>query len=289
MTIEQVTCSSFSRSREWTDKFCFMGGYTATARAQLPANAYISFGISHEFGGMSTTTVQRGTDTATFGRTGKKNWFECWTLWVLPVSFYPPFTHSFLHLTHLVYVCIFSKHHSAYVKCKPPFLEKLTCFYFTPHWLRLLTSGTERKHTFQILWILFCFIGTGTLEKTIAWNCKYNFYCFKNCYAAVKDHLLYQHPQQITTLSIYTLLLSPWFLSTYISMLNTDLADGKAFQDTFLVGPKAHAISTKVHYNSQHPLKPKANPTSNFSRGLQMVEHKPEPVLGQARSETKKC
>lgn len=48
-------------------------------------------------------------------------------------------------------------------------------------------------------------------------------------------------------------------------------------------------ISTKVHYNSQHPLKPKANPPSNFSRGLQMVEHKPEAVLGQARSETKKC
>lgn len=71
-------------------------------------------------------------------------------------------------------------------------------------------------------------------------------------------------------------------------MLNTDLADSKAFQDTFLAGPKAHSISTKVHYNSQHPLKSKANPASNFSRGLQMVEHKTEPVLGQARSETKK-
>lgn len=33
----------------------------------------------------------------------------------------------------------------------------------------------------------------------------------------------------------------------------------------------------------------KVNPTSNLSRGLQMSEHKPEAVLGQARSETKKC
>lgn len=72
-------------------------------------------------------------------------------------------------------------------------------------------------------------------------------------------------------------------------MLNTDLADSEAFQDTFLAGPKAHATSAKVHYNSQHPLKPKANPASNLSRGVQTAEHKPEAVLGQARSETKKC
>lgn len=78
----------------------------------------------------------------------------------------------------------------------------------------------------------------------------------------MKDHLLYQHIQQTITLSIYTLLPSRLFLSTYISMLNTDLADGKAFQNTFLVGPKAHAISAKVPYNSQHPRKRKANPAT---------------------------
>lgn len=71
-------------------------------------------------------------------------------------------------------------------------------------------------------------------------------------------------------------------------MLNTDPAESEPFQDTFLAGQKAHAISAKVHYNSQHPLKPKANPASNLPRELQMAEHKPEAALGQARSETKK-
>lgn len=42
---------------------------------------------------------QHGMDTTTFGRTGEKNWFQCWTLWVLPVSFYPPFTVSFTSST----------------------------------------------------------------------------------------------------------------------------------------------------------------------------------------------
>lgn len=105
----------------------------------------------------------------------------------------------------------------------------------------------------------------------------------------MKDHLFYQHTQQTTTLSIYTLLLSPLFLSTYISTLNTDLADGKTFQNTFLAGPKVHAISAKVHYNSQYPPKTKANPASNLSRGLQMAEQKPQAVLDQAKYETKIC
>ena len=84
--------------------------------------------------------------------------FEGWTSRLLLISFFPPFTHSFLYLTYLIYVSVSSKHHSVYVEPKPPCLEKLTCFFSTPHWLRLHTWG---KHTFLTLWMLFYFVPFG--------------------------------------------------------------------------------------------------------------------------------
>lgn len=98
---------------------------------------------------MFTTAVQSGTDT-TFGRTGKKTVLNAgpYGYCVSPSIHH---LHSFLHLSHSVYVCIFSKHHSVYVKCKLLCLEKLTCFYFTPHWLRLHTSGTDFQNFMNII------------------------------------------------------------------------------------------------------------------------------------------
>lgn len=131
----------------------YLAQYTATAQAQIPANAYIRPFISwckpHEFGEMFTTAVQSGTDT-TFGRTGKKTVLNAgpYGYCVSPSIHH---LHNFLHLSHSVYVCIFSKHHSVYVKCKLLYLEKLTCFYFTPHWLRLHTSGTDFQNFMNII------------------------------------------------------------------------------------------------------------------------------------------
>lgn len=179
-TIQQVTCSSFSRSREWSDKFCF---WEATQQQHRHSClSMLSSGPPRHFANLMNlgeclpllhSVVQ--TQLLLEGL-GKKPGLNAgpYGCCLSPSTHH---LHSFLHLTHLVYVCISSKHHSVYVKCKPLCLEKLTCFYFTPLWLRLYTSGTERKHIFQTLWILFCFIGTSTLEKNIAWYSKCNFYC----------------------------------------------------------------------------------------------------------------
>lgn len=49
--------------------------------------------------------------------------------------------------------CMFASSPSTtlYVKCKLLCLEKLTCFYFTPHWLRLHTSGTDFQNFMNII------------------------------------------------------------------------------------------------------------------------------------------
>lgn len=157
MTIQQAMCNSFWRSREGTDKFCsWEATQHSTEKAERYRNStgpvacqrlhqalHIVVPISWIWGNVYTETAWYGHNH--FWEDWEKDWLEGWTLWVLPVSIYPPFTHNFLRLTHLVHVCIFSKHHSVYIKCKPLCLEKLTCFCFTPHWLRLHTSGTEKN------------------------------------------------------------------------------------------------------------------------------------------------
>lgn len=271
MTIEQVTCSSLSRSREWTDKFCMREATQPQHRHScLPM---LTSGPPHSFvnlmnlGGClppldSVVQVQPLLEGL-----GKK------LVWMLDLMgtacLLLPTIHRQFPSPHPLGVRF-------HLLQAPPWARKMRTSVPGKTYLLLLHSSlvkttyfrNRKKSHFPDFMSIILFHRNQHFGKNIAWYCKYNFCCFKNCYAAVKDHLLYQHPQQITTLSIYTLLLSPWFWSTYISTLNTDLADGKAFQDTFLAGPKAHAISTKVHYNSQHPLKPKANPASNFSRGL---------------------
>lgn len=164
---------------------------------------------------------------------------------------FPQLTHSFLYLTSLIYASVPFKHHLCMQNPKLSAWKNLLLLHSLL--VKFAYFRNRRKTYFPDFMNVILFHRHQHFGKKILLDIvNINFYCFKNCYAAVKNYLDYQHTQQIVTLSIYTSLPSSLLLFTYILMLKTDLVDCKAFQGTFLAGIKANAISTKLHYN---PLK----------------------------------